>query len=926
MLYPYIMTTASPAAQSDKIIIPNIPAMYVGARQAFVMGTDGEIKTLSHEAAKRMAHGRPVLLCHAPFTCTRLGVDSLFTFDVLELFAFVHPATFCVPTPVGLAKAVGVPLPVSAEDYPYALMQITRALLSDLRQDQWRGRADPIKIARVMGQNGKGWVWTPFIFAAFGQTYDEKETVVSVADLNVWKSLPEWSEGAPPPPASHHPVTGGEARDRLSGVLGRGAEERAAQMDYTTAMTGMFSPIGVDGVPHGVLIEAGTGVGKTLGYLSPASVWADKNKGSVWVSTYTKNLQRQIGQELDKLYPNPDLKDAKVAIRKGRENYLCLLNLEEVSAGAALAKHPNVAIAAGIMARWAAATRDGDLTGGDFPGWITGLLGYNNTNGLADKRGECIYSACDHYHRCFVERSIRKARHADLVIANHALVMIQTADSGADSDLPSRYIFDEGHHLFDAADSAYGGHLSAIETYDLRRWLRGNEGGKKTRARGLKRRAEGLVAGDEKLERLLGDVIEAARVLTSEGWAARLKESAPKDICEAFIHAVYKQVFARAEGREGPYSLETGTYPIDDDVFDAAVKLKGALENLYRPMLELTNALRKKLNDQADTLEADDRRRLDAIITAMGLKGLTITGWIGMLESLKTGEMPEQFIDWMEIERIEGRAYDVGLYRHWVDPMVPFAASLQPHAHGVAVTSATLRDGTEDAEENWRVARDLSGFSKLNLHSHESNFESPFDYPARTKIFVINDVRKDDLDQVSSAYRSLFEASRGGALGLFTAISRLRAVQNKIAAPLEDKGLHLYAQHVDMMDNGTLVDIFRDDVNACLLGTDAVRDGVDVPGESLRLIVFDRVPWPRPTILHKARREAFGGRRYDERIARLKLKQAFGRLIRRAGDRGVFVMLDSMLPSRLHGAFPPGVNVVKCGLKEASSEIQKFLA
>ncbi len=287
---------------------------------------------------------------------------------------------------------------------------------------------------------------------------------------------------------------------------------------------------------------------------------------------------------------------------------------------------------------------------------------------------------------------------------------------------------------------------------------------------------------------------------------------------------------------------------------------------------------------------------------------------------------PEQFVDWMEIERIEGRAYDVGLYRHWVDPMIPFGASMRPHAHGIAVTSATLRDGTDDPEENWRVARDLSGLTHMTPHIHQEAFESPFDYPARTKVFIINDVRKDDLAQVSSAYGTLFEAAGGGALGLFTAISRLKAVHDKIAPTLEDKGLHLYAQHVDAMDNGTLVDIFRDDVNACLLGTDAVRDGVDVPGDSLRLIVFDRVPWPRPTILHRARREAFGKKQYDERITRLKLKQAFGRLIRRAGDKGVFVMLDSMLPSRLYGAFPQGVDIKKAGLAEAAAEIKKFLA
>lgn len=920
------MTTSLPAAQPKTVSIPKIPAMYVNARSAFLLTTDGDIQTLTHEAAKRAIHDKPVLVCHAPYTCKRLGVSSLFAFDLLELFAFVHPATFAVPTPVGIAKAIGLARPQSAEDYPVTMMEAMSALLSDLRRDQWRGRADPMKIAGVMGQNGKGWVWTPFIFSAFGQTYNPQEPVMSRADLNIWKSLPEWAEGAPPPPASHHPVTGEEARERLAGVLGIGAESREAQMHYTSMMTSAFRPIEQDGIPHAVLAEAGTGVGKTLGYLSPASVWAEKNKGSVWVSTFTKNLQRQIGQELDKLYPNPDLKDAKVAIRKGRENYLCLLNLEETAAGASLAKHPNVAIATGIMARWAAAARDGDLTGGDFPGWLTGLLGFNYTMGLADRRGECIYSACDHYHRCYIEKSVRKARHAELVIANHALVMIQTADSSADSDLPRHYIFDEGHHLFDAADSAYAGHLTALETYDLRRWLRGNEGGGRSRARGLKRRAEGLVSGDDNLEKMLSDVIEASRCLTSEGWAARLKDEKPKDTCEEFLFNVYKQVFARAEGRDGPYSLETDTEPLSDGVLDAAGKLKQSLLYLQKPMQDMANGFRRKLNDQADTLGADDRRRLDAIITSLGLKSRVIQGWINMLETLEHAGAPKEFVDWMEIERIDGRAYDVGLYRHWIDPMVPFAASLQPHAHGVVVTSATLRDGTDSEDENWRVARDLSGFTHLSAHISEESFQSPFDYPARTKVFVITDVRKDDMGQVANAYRTLFEASGGGALGLFTAISRLRGVHDKIAAPLEDKGLHLYAQHVDAMDNGTLVDIFRDDVNACLLGTDAVRDGVDVPGDSLRLIVFDRVPWPRPTILHRARREAFGSRRYDERIARLKLKQAFGRLIRRSDDRGVFVMLDSMLPSRLHGAFPDGVDVVKCGLSDAAAEIQKFLA
>jgi ATP-dependent DNA helicase DinG len=127
------------------------------------------------------------------------------------------------------------------------------------------------------------------------------------------------------------------------------------------------------------------------------------------------------------------------------------------------------------------------------------------------------------------------------------------------------------------------------------------------------------------------------------------------------------------------------------------------------------------------------------------------------------------------------------------------------------------------------------------------------------------------------------------------------------------------------MSTATLVDIFRAEEDSCLLGTDAVRDGVDIPGRSLRLLVFDRVPWPRPDILHRARKPVFGGAQYGEQIARLRLRQAYGRLIRRADDRGVFVMLDRALPSRLLAAFPEGVAVVRVPLEQAAEATARFL-
>lgn len=932
------MISDSPSSaekNSATIALPDVPVLWATTKKAYILTPDGELQTPKKHKAQQYLHKKPVIACHMPYTCKRLGVEDLFGFDLLELFAFVHPAKFCVPTPFGLAQALGLTLPTDEEDYPFTLLECTQALLADLQSDMWQAKANPLEIAAAMGQQGKGWSWTPFIYQALGETYNAEEIVISKTALNVWRHMPEWSEDTPPPPPSHHAVTGEEARDQLQSLLGHDAEARESQIAYTTQMTAAFAPREHEIEPNTVLLEAGTGTGKTLGYLAPASVWAEKNQGSVWISTYTKNLQRQIDQEIDRLYPDPDIKDVKTAIRKGRENYLCLLNLEDTAAGAALSRHPNHAIAAGIMARWVAATPDGDLSGASFPGWLSGLLGFQHTSGMADRRGECIFSACDHYHRCFVERANRKSKHARLVVANHALVMINTALAADGDDLPQRYILDEGHHLFDAADSAFAGHLTARETRDLRRWILGAEGGSRSRARGLKRRADDLVEGDGHMQKMLDDILHHARCLPADGWTTRLKDDKPKGATEIFVLAVYKQVYARANGRENAYSLEIEVQPVNDDVLESGVKLKDALKKLVKPMQDLANALRKSLNENVDTLESDTKKRMESVIAALDRRGrLTLSAWIAMLDNLSTPALPiandqantdPDFIDWMEIERADGRTLDIGLYRHWIDPMRPFAAAIKPQAHGIAVTSATLRDINDSEDQHWQSAMQRTGMNRLSDSTQIGHFSSPFEYAEKTKIIVVNDLQKNDLDQMATAYRSLLTASGGGGLGLFTAISRLRAVHSRIANHMEDQNISLYAQHVDEMDTGTLVDIFRSEEDSCLLGTDAIRDGVDVPGRSLRLIVFDRVPWPRPTILHKARREAFGKKAYDDMITRLKIKQAYGRLIRKADDKGVFVMLDGALPSRLLSAFPEEVEVERIGLKDAVETVQNFL-
>ncbi|GAC1488358.1 MAG: hypothetical protein NVS2B11_13850 [Acetobacteraceae bacterium] len=592
-------------------------------------------------------------------------------------------------------------------------------------------------------------------------------------------------------------------------------------------------------------------------------------------------------------------------------------------------------IGVALVARWALATAEGDVAGGDLPGWFPELFGHGLLSAVADRRGECIHGACAHYKTCFVEHTIRRARTAELVVANHALVMAQAAWGGLDdAQVPSRYVFDEGHHVFDAADSAFAAELSGLEGAELRRWLLGAEGGR-SRARGLRRRLEDLLGAHPGLEPPLDAALQAARALPGPGWSARLSDVEPGELSpfETVLRLIRAQVLARTE-EEGGGGAECDLYPVAPGLGPAAEALGRALGRIVEPLKTVLGQLGALLEDEAEELDSGQRQRIEAARRSVQRRAiLRLDAWQAMLLAVaepapEPGQRP-QHIHTLRLERRGGADRDAGLHRHWLDPTVPFAATLASPAHGLLITSATLRDTVEgDAEGAWLSAEARVGASHLPSPALRVSVASPFDYAAQTRAFVVTDVGPGELGALAGAYRALFLAAGGGGLGLFTAISRLQAVHERIAPALEAAGIPLLAQHVDAMDNATLVDVFRTELDSCLLGTDAMRDGVDVPGRSLRLVVFERVPWPRPDILHRERRVHLSGgdpKGFDDGKARLRLRQAFGRLVRSETDRGVFVLLDRRTPSRLISAFPPGVVVRRVGLAEAVAQTRAFL-
>jgi ATP-dependent DNA helicase DinG len=882
----------------------SLPALHATHAGIWLANGDGEIREASRGEAIARASETPHIILNAPLVGQRLGYPELSGLDLLELFAFIHPARFAVPTAAGLSRTLGLNPPTSDGQAAAMLQRIADRLLNVLADADWREREGAWTSNATLHR--LGWGWAAIIGARLERP--ERGERMLFARLKQWE---EAGERVPPRPTLVDPADARAKLDRLTGRI----EPREGQKAMAEAVTQVFAAKRAKDSPNVLLAEAGTGIGKTLAYLAPAALWAEQSGGTVWVSTFTKALQRQLDGEGVKLFADPEERKRKIVIRKGRENYLCLLNLEDALQGAFAGR---AAILAQLVGRWAAYTKDGDMVGGDLPGWLPSLFRRAGAAALTDRRGECVYAGCPHYRRCFIERAERASREADLVIANHALVMVNAARQREDA--PGRILFDEGHHLFDAADSTFAVAFGGQEAIEMRRWIVGPEGRSRGRRRGLAARLMDVASYDEEGARALEAAIEAARALPSDGWAQRLVEGAPFGPVEALLAEVRGTVYARAKAQEAGYGLETELAEPDGALVSSAAAAAEVLESLAKPLAALARRLEAVLEDAPDWLDAQARARVEGAIRGLSWRRETLSAWIALLARVG-GEGDPEFVDWLAVERVDGREYDVAIHRRWLDPTRPLAATVMAPADGVLVTSATLRGG-----EGWPAAEARTGAVHLPLAAQHFEAESPFDYAACSEVLIVTDVKGGDIAPLAGAYARLIEAAGGGTLGLFTAIQRLKAVHARIADRLARAGLPLLAQHVDPIDAGTLVDIFRDDPRASLLGTDALRDGVDVPGESLRLVVMERVPWPRPTVLHAARRMAGGGSAYDDRVVRARIAQAFGRLIRRQGDCGLFVVLSAAFPSRLLSAFPAGVPIRRVPLEMAIARVEERLA
>lgn len=627
-----------------------------------------------------------------------------------------------------------------------------------------------------------------------------------------------------------------------------------------------------------LIVEAGTGTGKSMAYLLPAMSFALDNQARIVLSTNTINLQEQlVSKDIPLLKKAVDyLKDLKIAILKGRSNYLCLLRWDSLRQSLVLSPEEALFIARTLI--WLSHTQTGDkaeirLLNNETSIWSSVSAGEEN----------CHKENCTYYEegRCFLYRARQQAESAHLVVTNHALLLSDMASGARILPDYNHLIIDEAHHLEEEATEQLGvkitteqisGHLNRIN----------------------QKRRQGPASG------LLAEVAAGL---------SRIRETSPrvKDVENILsmtyhdledAHSCSSQFFrtltAFISGRPGNSQSYENRLRLTPSTRAqpgwSVIEVNG--ENLVLALHQLGTSL--------DKLHA----ALENSEQAMGLhRGLPDRLASCIVDNTKLGQQlkgtlfnPEKNRVYWATSRAEVEKASLGSAPLQVGGTLN--ESLYSNKKFVMLTSATL---SIQGRLNFTKER-------LGLDSaRELILGSPFDYKTSTLIYVLGNIPEPNQPGyqagVGEAFAALAQAAGGRTLGLFTSHASLQATHEAVRSRLEAQGIQVLGQGVDGSPQ-QLLRVFKNNPRTLLLGTSSFWEGIDVPADTLNLLIIPRLPFPVPTDpIFEARCELLddGFNEYSVPLAILRLKQGFGRLIRRRSDRGVMVLLDQRIRTKRYG-------------------------
>ncbi|WP_028974005.1 helicase C-terminal domain-containing protein [Spirochaeta cellobiosiphila] len=638
-------------------------------------------------------------------------------------------------------------------------------------------------------------------------------------------------------------------------------EPRESQIELSKRITDTFNN---DGIFAG---EAGTGVGKSFAYLLPAVLWAQKNKQRIVISTGTINLQQQL---LDKDIPilQKILGDIKVVLVKGRRNYLCPYRLQEYSQELKEELFQEEDDTIEYLKEWAKTTKTGTISDLSF------LPSDDIWSRINSDPDTCIGMKCSQREGCFVARAKKEAASAQILIVNHHLLFsdlsLRVSGAGFENTavLPpfERIIIDEAHNIEGAATSYFS---ESFTRYTIQKHINRIYRLKRNKSFGLLIDLQKKNADPEIAKLILDDRIGIDEILNDldTNLGNNLKEN---------------QLYL---------SPQVERHELLGFLNDLS-ELRSRIMSFVNHGLQFFESLPEEGQEDAKAQEFRNLlRRLESVASLAG----------------QFGEYQEkqQSVFWME-RKMNSKSEP--FYRFVKSPLevgyLMKEALLEPF-DSVVFTSATL--SIRNSFTYWQSRIGLLGLPDSAVCEQ---YPSPFDYKNRVLLGIPTDSPGPDQEEfelyVSRFCLKSLRISEGSGLILFTSYRLLIQVYDRLRPYLEDEGIPVYRQGED--DRSRLLENFKRETKSVLFATDSFWEGVDVPGESLKLVIITKLPFRVPSEpITKARIQAIearGGNAFMELSlpeAVMKFKQGFGRLMRQTSDFGSVMILDNRIITKKYG-------------------------